>query len=66
LPRIADAHPIGGIGDAAYCDGAGALSAVKGDRGCVINALVPGTTKATGEALARKLGAVCDQLFSLP
>jgi hypothetical protein len=66
VPRIADAHPIGGIGDAAYWNGAGALSAVKGDRGCVINVLVPGSAKVTGEALAKKLGAVCDQLFALP
>jgi hypothetical protein len=66
LPRIADAHPIGGIGEAAYWNGAGALSAVKGDRGCVINVLVPGSAKVMGEALAQKLGAVCDQLFALP
>ena len=66
MPRIAGAHPINGIGDAAYWNEAGALSAVKGDRGCVINVLVPGSTKVTGEALAQKLGAVCDQLFALP
>jgi len=66
LPRVADAHPIVGIGDAAYWNEAGALSAVKGDRGCVINVLVPGSTKVTGEALAQKLGAVCNQLFALP
>ncbi len=66
MPRIAGAHPINGIGDAAFWNEAGAVSAVKGDRGCVINVLVPGSTKVTGQALAQKLGAVCDQLFALP
>ena len=66
MPRIAGAHPISGIGDAAYWNEAGALSAVKGDRGCDINVLVPGSSKVTGEALARKLGLVCEQLFAIP
>jgi hypothetical protein len=66
LPRIAGAHSIKGIGDAAYWNEGGALSAVKGDRGCVINVLVPGSAKVTGEALAQKLGAVCERLFALP
>jgi len=66
LPMIAGAHPISGIGDAAYWNEAGALSAVKGDRGCDISVIIPGATKVSGAMLAQKLGAICNQLFALP
>ena len=66
LPLIAGAHPIAGIVDAAYWNEAGAVSAVKGDRGCDISVIVPGSAKVTGADLAQKLGAICNQLFALP
>lgn len=65
LPRIMGAHPITGIGDAAYWNEAGALSAVKGHgRGCDISVLVG--SKVRGEALAQQLGKICNALFALP
>jgi hypothetical protein len=59
LPRIFQAHSIGGIGDGAYWNGAGALSAVKGhDRGCDISVIDPGALR-----LASALGPL--RRFSL-
>ena len=51
LPRTAFAHPMAGVGDAAYWNPAGAVSAVKGpDRGCDISVLVEtGVTKIRDE-----------------
>jgi len=66
MPMIADAHPIGGIGDAAYWNGAGAMSSVQGDRECTISILLPSDAKLSGAALAEKFGAICNQLFALP
>ncbi len=67
LPRIAYANPISGIGDAAYWNPGGGFSSVKGhDRGCdVAVILVPSDTKIQGEALARKVGDICNKLFAL-
>ena len=67
LPRIAGAHTMAGVGDGAYWNEAGAVSAVKGhDRGCDISVIDPGAPKIHGEALGQKLGAVCKRLFGLP
>jgi len=68
LPRIAGAHPMAGVGNAAYWNQAGAISAVKGhDRGCDISVVgVPGQMKLHDAALGQKLGAICNQLFALP
>jgi hypothetical protein len=67
LPRIFGAHPIGGIGDGAYWNGAGALSAVKGhDRGCDISVIDPGAPKIHNAELGQKLGDVCNKLFAIP
>ena len=64
LPRIAGTHPLAGVGDGAYWNGAGALSAVKGhDRGCDI-AVIAGA-KIHDEALGKKLGEICNKLFAL-
>ena len=42
LPLIAGVHRMTGVGDAAYWNEAGAVSAVKGhDRGCDISVTVP-------------------------
>jgi hypothetical protein len=66
MPMIADAHPIGGIGDAAYWNGAGTMTSVKGDRECTMSILLPSDAKFSGAALAQKFGAICNQLFVLP
>ena len=68
IPRIYGAHPITGIGDAAFWNHAGALSAVKGhERGCDISVIGEAyATKIHDEALARKLGEICNKLFALP
>jgi hypothetical protein len=49
LPLIAFAHPISGIGDAAFWNDAGAVSAVKGDRGCDISASFPGPRRSPAQ-----------------
>jgi hypothetical protein len=66
VTRIFGAHPISGIGDGAYWNGAGALSAVKGhDRGCDISVIDPGAPKIHNAELGQKLGDVCNKLFAL-
>jgi hypothetical protein len=67
IPRIVGAHTMAGVGDGAFWNQAGAVSAVKGhDRGCDISVIDPGAPKIHGEALGQKLGAVCNRLFGLP
>lgn len=67
VPRIFGAHPIGGIGDGAYWNGAGALSAVKGhDRGCDVSVIDPGAPKIHNAELGQKLGEICNKLFAVP
>jgi hypothetical protein len=68
IPRIVGAHPMTGVGDAAFWNHAGALSAVKGhDRGCNMSVIGEAyATKLQDEALAQKLGEICNKLFSLP
>jgi hypothetical protein len=66
VSNIAFAHPIDGVGDAAFWNQAGALSAVKRpDRGCDISVVGP-PPKIHDEALAQKLGEICNKLFALP
>jgi hypothetical protein len=57
-----------GVGDAAFWNHAGALSAVKGhERGCNISVIGEAYgMKLQDEALAQKLGQVCNKLFALP
>lgn len=68
VPRIAGAHPMAGVGDGAYWNEAGAISAVKGhDRGCDISVVgIPQQMKIHDAALGRKLGEICNKLFELP
>jgi len=68
IPRIAGAHRIAGIGDAAYWNEAGALSSAKGlDRGCDISIVgVPQQMKIHNAELGQKLGEICNKLFALP
>jgi hypothetical protein len=66
IPNIAFAHPMTGVGDAAFWNQAGALSAVKRpDRGCDIS-VVGAPPKIHDAALAQKLGEICNKLFALP
>ena len=67
IPRIFGAHPIGGFGDGAYWNGAGAFSAVKGhNRGCDISVIDPGAPKIHNAELGQKLGEICNKLFAIP
>ncbi len=64
---IAGAHLMAGVGDGAYWNEAGAVSAAKGhDRGCDISIVAPQEAKVQGAALGQKLGEICNQLFALP
>jgi hypothetical protein len=66
LPGIAFAHPMVGVGDAAFWNQAGAFSAVKRpDRRCDISVVGP-PPKIHDEELAQKLGEICNKLFALP
>lgn len=67
LQYLVDPVPLPGVGDKAVRS-VGGIAALKGsDRGCSIHAGgAPGSTKLTGEALAQKLGAICNKLFALP
>ena len=60
-------RPLAGVGDKASSSLTG-IDAVKGnDRTCTIDAGgAPGSTKLTGDALAQKLGEICNRLFALP
>ena len=64
---LADPVPLAGVGDKASRSIIG-IDAVKGaDRSGSIDAGgPPGSTKLRGEALAQKLGAICNKLFALP
>lgn len=66
LPRIVGVHMMSGVGDLAYWNQAGAISAVKGhDRGCDIS-VIGGAPKIHDAALGQKLGEICTKLFALP
>lgn len=68
ISRIVGTHPMSGVGDGAYWNAAGAVSAVKGHkRGCDISVVgAPNVTKIRDEALGQKLGEICNKLFALP
>ncbi len=67
LKMIAGVHLLANVGDGAYWNEAGAVSAVKGhDRGCDISVISPGQAKLHDAALGQALGAICNKLFALP
>jgi len=68
LKMIVGVHTLSGIGDGAYWNEAGAMSAVKGhDRGCDISVIgAPGQMKIHNADLGQKLGEICNKLFALP
>lgn len=66
LPRIVGVHLMTGVGDGAYWNAAGAVSAVKGhDRGCDISVIDPGAPKIHNAELGQKLGEICNKLFAI-
>jgi hypothetical protein len=68
LSMITGVHLMSGVGDAAYWNEAGAVSAAKGkDRGCDIAIVgAPGQFKLHHAELGEKLGEICNKLFALP
>jgi hypothetical protein len=68
LGQIVGVNKMTGVGDLAYWNHAGAVSAVKGrDRGCEISVLNgPYMAKIHDEELGKKLGEICNKLFALP
>ena len=67
LKMIVGVHTMSGVGDGAYWNEAGAMSAVKGHRGCDISVIgAPGQMKIHNADLGQKLGEICNKLFALP
>lgn len=58
--------PLSGVGDKAVRTQEDGVQAVKGDHICNIGVKPPYGNKLQGDALALKLGEVCNKLFSLP
>jgi hypothetical protein len=66
LPMITGTHLMAGVGDGAYWNQAGAVSAVKGHhRGCDISVIDPQQLKIHNAELGQKLGEICNKLFAL-
>jgi hypothetical protein len=58
--------PLNGVGDKAVRTLEDAVQALKGDHVCKVYVKPPYGNKLQGDALALKLGEVCNKLFSLP
>lgn len=58
--------PLAGVGDKAVRTREDGVQALKRDRMCAIWVKPPFGSKLKGDAMARKLGEVCTQLFGLP
>lgn len=65
-PTVRNGTPIQGVGDKAVRTQEDGVTAVKGDRKCNIFVKPPFDDKLKGEAMAQKLGEVCNKLFALP
>ena len=63
--NLSNPVPLSGVGDKAVNNMTG-VEAVKGNRMCDIGVMPPFGNKLSGEALAQKLGEVCNKLFALP
>lgn len=66
LKYLSDPTPLAGVGDKAVRTAIGIEAAKGANRMCSIDAMPPLATKVSGEALAQKFGAICNQLFALP
>jgi hypothetical protein len=63
---LSDPVPLTGVGDKAVRTASG-IKAIKGrNRMCDIVVTPPFGNKLSGEALAKKLGEICNKLFALP
>lgn len=58
--------PLSGVGDKAVRTQEDGVQAVKGDHICLVYVKPPYGNKIQGDALALKLGEVCNKLFGLP
>ena len=58
--------PLAGVGDKAVRTREDGVQAVKRDRICAIWVKPPFGNKLKGDAMAKKLGEVCNELFALP
>lgn len=66
-PYLADPVPLPGVGDKAVRTAIGGIEAVKGNnRMCDVDVTPPFASRLKGEALALKLGEVCNKVFALP
>ena len=66
MKYLTDPVPVAGVGDKAVRTMLGIEAAKGADRMCSIDVMPPFATKTSGEALAHKLGTICNQLFALP
>lgn len=66
MKYLADPVPLAGVGDKAVRTMIGIEAAKGADRMCSIDVMPPFATTTSGEALAQKLGAICNRLFALP
>jgi len=66
MQYLPDPVPLAGVGDKAVRTMLGVEAAKGADRMCSIDVTPPFATKTSGEPLAQKLGAICNQLFALP
>jgi len=63
--NLSNPVPLPGVGDKAVNSMTG-VEAVKGNRMCDIGVMPPFGNKLSGDALAHKLGEICNKLFALP
>lgn len=66
MKYLTDPVPLAGVGDKAVRTITGIEAAKGRDRMCSVDVMPPFATKTSGEVLAQKLGAICNQLFELP
>lgn len=66
MKYLVDPVPLAGVGDKAVRTMIGVEAAKGADRMCSIDVTPPFATTTSGEPLAQKLGAICNQLFALP
>jgi hypothetical protein len=66
MKYLTDPVPLAGVGDKAVRTAIGIEAAKGANRMCSIDVMPPFAAKTSGEALAQKLGAICNRLFALP
>lgn len=66
MKYLVDPVLLAGVGDKAVRTIVGIEAAKGADRMCSIDVTPPFATTTSGEPLAQKLGAICNQLFALP